>query len=565
MKKPKPSEQHLTIEDDSQELSQIVPIRNETVFSQFPLHRLSKGREPLSLQITTANEKGKVITTWKVIASADYGEPGILAYKLDTLFINRLIDDARPDIPEVIKLGSLREIGREVEAGEKNTNSIKKALYQNASANIKAELSYTGNDGRSKFIKFLSSRYAVVFTGETLPNGKEADSVYIVLTPLFREVLRTAKTRPLDYTYLMGLPPTSQRLYELVSPKIYAALKFENPRAKYLYSELCQYAPLTRYENWEQVKKQLYKVHQPHKKSGYFAKIEFEDAADAEGKADWVIWYTPGRKAKSEFRRFNTKEGQALGRQRPSRPHLVTMDLLKPALIESQVRSEEESREELSQPMLPLDEDLTVNRLTEAGVTESVARKLANAHREECERQLEALPYRERVKDKGAYLVRAIREQYAMPSGMQAAKQEEQDAIRRTERIKQQEAEQARQRAGELYVQFFTPSFRAHQKVEIDMVAESAPEVFEQFKVWFEDRHKKTFKVIKSEARREEIRIANAAEFFSEVRPDLGIRLTSFDEWDDEHNPDQSDPVEWFNAEPQEIFAEMDRRLKAEY
>jgi len=276
MSEQAPIELTLAEADESRELSLIVPIRNETVFSQFPLHRLSKGKESLSLQITTENEKGKVITAWKVIPSVEYGEPGILAYKLDTLFINRLIDEARPDIPEIIKLGSLRDIAQEIGyLTTSNTNAIKSALYQNAFAGIKAELSYTSNDGRSKYIKFGSARYAVVFTGETLPNGKQADAVYIVLSPLFREVLRTAKTRPLDYSYLKGLPPTAQRLYELVSPKIFAALKFENPRAKYLYSDLCKYAPLTRYETWEQVKKQLYKVHQPHKTRGYFSKIEF--------------------------------------------------------------------------------------------------------------------------------------------------------------------------------------------------------------------------------------------------------------------------------------------------
>jgi hypothetical protein len=39
--------------------------------------------------------------------------------------------------------------------------------------------------------------------------------------------------------------------------------------------------------------------------------------------------------------------------------------------------------------------------------------------------------------------------------------------------------------------------------------------------------------------------------------------LTSFDEWDSEHNADRSDPVEWLNANPQKIFDELDRRLKA--
>lgn len=50
-------------------------------------------------------------TAWKVSPNAEYGHPGELAYKLDTLVINRLIDEHHPDIPEVIKIAdSLREL-----------------------------------------------------------------------------------------------------------------------------------------------------------------------------------------------------------------------------------------------------------------------------------------------------------------------------------------------------------------------------------------------------------------------------------------------------------------------
>ena len=82
---PEDNEQH--------EIAQVIPIRTETVLSQYPIHRLSKGSEPLEVCITTSNERGKVTTVWEVTANRKYGEPGILAYKLDTLFINRLIDE----------------------------------------------------------------------------------------------------------------------------------------------------------------------------------------------------------------------------------------------------------------------------------------------------------------------------------------------------------------------------------------------------------------------------------------------------------------------------------------
>ena len=55
---------------------------------------------------------------------------GPLAYKLDTLIINRRIEEAARPIPRIIRLGSLQEICRElgqIDEG-KNTNQIKNAL-----------------------------------------------------------------------------------------------------------------------------------------------------------------------------------------------------------------------------------------------------------------------------------------------------------------------------------------------------------------------------------------------------------------------------------------------------
>lgn len=523
---------------EHQDLVRIVPIRTETAISHLPFHRLSKGNAPIQIAMITKGAKGKVVTQWEVTGSPKYGEPGILAYKLDTLVINRLIDDTRPNIPVVLRLGSLREIARELEAGEGNLDKIKKALRQNATASITAKLSYLGNDGTERTFEFDATRYEVIFVGQKLPNGRKADAVYIAFHHSYYEMLKTANTRPLDYAYLKALPPTAQRLYELIAPQIYAALKNGNPRAKYLYSEFCLRASVTRYDDWERVKKQLYKVHQPHKESGYIAKLEFEETTDASGRIDWVMWYTPGRKAKAEFKRFNTKEGRELDRQRPPRPHLVTLELIQPPVIDVEIISETKNDGDDEQ------DSTLINRLIDAGVTESVARKLAKSHFEECERQLKALPYRERVKDKGAYLVRAIREQYAMPSGMEEAKRKEREERELEERTKEREAEQARQRAEEMYYQLFEPAFRAFQRRELLEIEQNQTEAYEIFQDWFEKNHKKSFRFIESESRREDFQASAAIEFFSQIRPELGASFTGFWEWDAEHNPDACDPIE---------------------
>src|SRR5262249_7794546 len=154
-------------------------------------------------------------------------------------------------------------------------------------------------DNVQRTFEFGSTRYGIVFIGERLPDGRKADAIFIVLHPLYRDVLRHARTRPLDYAYLKELSPSSQRLYELIAPQIFAAIKNGNPRAKYLYSEFCQRSTLTRYYEWESAKKQLYKVHKPHFDSGYLKAVDFEETTDANGVVDWMMWYTPGRKAKA--------------------------------------------------------------------------------------------------------------------------------------------------------------------------------------------------------------------------------------------------------------------------
>src|SRR5689334_18403894 len=76
-------------------------IRTETVLSRLPIHNLSKkGR--VDIHIMKKNERGEVELNWKVIPNPTIGEPRQLAYKLDTIVINRRLDEAPRPIPEII-------------------------------------------------------------------------------------------------------------------------------------------------------------------------------------------------------------------------------------------------------------------------------------------------------------------------------------------------------------------------------------------------------------------------------------------------------------------------------
>jgi hypothetical protein len=186
-----------------------------------------------------------------------------------------------------------------------NTRALQHAIHQNAGAYITAKLHYKATDGTERTLEAGFTRYSVIFTGERLPDGTTADAVYLLLNAPYWEVLNHAPTRPLDYDYLKALPPAAQRCYEILSYKLFTALKYRHPHAQLLYSEYCTFSAQQRYADYDHVKKQMYKVHKPHLTSGYLAKVRYEATQDGEGHPDWVMYYVPGPKAKAEYTALN--------------------------------------------------------------------------------------------------------------------------------------------------------------------------------------------------------------------------------------------------------------------
>lgn len=402
-------------EPETTELLPLNAIRIETVLSRFPVHRLAK-RGSISIDINEKTDTGEIKTKWEVSYNTKYGQPGPLAYKVDSLIINRRIEEAPRPLPKIIKLGSLRDLCRELDLNEgQATRNIKKALLQNASAFITSKRAYKGNDGSERTAEISDTRYGVIFTGEKFPDGGRADAVYILLHDAYREVLNSAPTRPLDYDYLRELSPGSQRLYELLSYQIFAALRNERPRAKMLYSYYCTRAPQTRYLDYDHVKKQMYKLHAPHKKSGYITAVEFRETTDEVGQPDWEMFYTPGRRAKAEFRDSMRKPRQQVER-RSARPELPPAPIVEPT---------------------PVGDDPLIEQLRELGVTETKARELVKERRAATEEQIAAFPYREAgqgTKNVAGWLIAAIENNYELPEAYLEAKAKAQEVKRGQEK-----------------------------------------------------------------------------------------------------------------------------------
>jgi hypothetical protein len=279
-------------------------IRTETVLSRFPVHNLSK-KGNVDIHILRRNGQGEVDIRWEVSYNEKHGQARQLAYKLDTIVINRRIEEEGRPLPKLIRLGSLRDIGERLDMGS-NTSVVKRALRQNASAFITVKISYTNIHGVQKTIEADFTRYSVIFTGEKLPDKTRADAVYLNLNDVYWSMLNEAPWRPQDYDYLKALTPAAQRFYEIVSFRFYNAFKFANlSAARIAYSEYCMYSAQQRYYDYEHFKKQMYKLHQPHKLSGYVADVRYEAITDPEGRPDWMIWYVPGPKAQKEYELFS--------------------------------------------------------------------------------------------------------------------------------------------------------------------------------------------------------------------------------------------------------------------
>ncbi|HLB76063.1 MAG TPA: hypothetical protein VJO72_03435, partial [Candidatus Dormibacteraeota bacterium] len=293
-------------------------LRTETVLSRFPIHNLTThGRVSIHLQRT--NAQGDLDYLWDVSTSAHYGPPGPLAYKLDTLVINQLLDALPRPVPQVLKVGSLRQVAFHLAltTSGRQQEHLKGAFHQNASAYIVTKLRYRDRDGRQRRLEAGFTRYSVVWQGDVLPDGTPADALYLVLSEPFREILNHAPVRPLDYAYLQALTPMAQRFYEIVSYPMFATLTHRRPHATLRYGEYCLLSTQQRYPAFEQVKKQMYKVHRPHVQSGYLTKVAYEATTDAEGRPDWLVHYTPGRKAWAEYAAFRRQPGGETVRPRP--------------------------------------------------------------------------------------------------------------------------------------------------------------------------------------------------------------------------------------------------------
>lgn len=517
--------------------SELVPltiIRTETALSRYPVHRLSRAGQ-ITIEIRKKDETGATSLLWEVSHNNKYGQPGPLAYKLDTLVINRRIEEGGHPVPKVLKLGSLREICRELEMSEgENTKTVHRALLQNASTFISARITYRDITGGERTLEADFNRYTIIFNGENLPDGRRADCVYLLLNDVYMEVLNAAIFRPLDYDYLKELTPGAQRFYEIVSYQIYAALRHNLPRAKLTYSEYCTLSTQVRYFDYDRVKKQMYKVHMQHIRSEYLARADLEATTDEEGRTDWVMYYTPGPKARAEFQAF--MQGRKCPKMQPQlfTDAEATVELgktlasaegpLDPKRADIKCTSSSEEKESLIEELVACD----LNR--------DDAIRFVAERPEECRRQLAYLSFVTEFKSsRGAYLRSAIEKRFGPPKGYEAAQKDQSEQKEAEARVNLQTARQRHEATcRDAYLAYLASEVVAAQNLHAEAYEAFLKEDAIRRQGHLQRAKSKLGQKILEEFDQEEARLLRFAESF---RQHPGRPVLDFWRWDKQLNP----------------------------
>lgn len=307
-------------------------IRVETAF-RYPIHQLDKAKIGTPIEITKSLGNGAK-EYWRVKHT-----PGPLSYQIDSLVINRKLDEVGWEhLPQLLPIGSLSSICRMLNRSDSGTSrrDIREALEKNAGALITADFQYQlkpaekpAKNTSKAYANFRGtfSRYAVYFTGMTLPNGVSADCTYVHFNHLYFQALKNATLRPLDYDYLKALTVGAQKFYEIVSYRIFAALTQRRDSAWISYNDYCLYSNQRRYSRRSQVITQMNRLQQPHVESGYLGQFAtYIDCYDNQGQKDWKIVLIPGAKSRDEYQFFTKKKLPQYSHIRKVGSHEVILD-----------------------------------------------------------------------------------------------------------------------------------------------------------------------------------------------------------------------------------------------
>lgn len=290
-------------------------LRSEFHFLRFPFFDLSprsSKKDRIEIKEIKETEEGNINIWWKVIRGLDNNLPSSFARKIHKEVVEKTINDFKKPISRLIKLGSLWQICKKanITPAGRNYKAIRRVLkdIKTAVIDVKGTFRQKEKSGAKNFFEGTFNLYDMVFfAGETLPDGTEADVVYVLLSDMYVQNFNNNFVVPLDFQYLQSLEgDITSRMYEVFSVWFYPALENGKKYIQKKYSEICSYFPLTRQDCKWKAKGQLKSAHRQHIATGFLA---FEpEWIDTYEKSDWLLRYYIGPKAKDWYRQ-NKKLG----------------------------------------------------------------------------------------------------------------------------------------------------------------------------------------------------------------------------------------------------------------
>jgi hypothetical protein len=301
-------------------------IRAEVNFLRYPFFALSTKdlnkveKIEYSEERSENGEKQRVF--WRVSKNVVHGFPGPFDKRVRRA-IEEILDNHPRPIPQLVRVGSTYHVCQLIgfTPSGKIKRMVKHALQRIAATTIDQDNAFYDKTRRIWLPKTEGTfhLFDVFFKGQILPTGELADTIYLLLSPLYVRSLNAFYVKPLDYAYLRSLKtPLTQRLYEIYG------LRFRGLRnssyACYDYEELCQTLPITPQKRFDNAKKILEPHHRKLKETGFLAKYEWRGR---QSQHPWEILSWPGPKAKDELKR--TRE-------------FLQPELFQPSLSDSQHR-----------------------------------------------------------------------------------------------------------------------------------------------------------------------------------------------------------------------------------
>jgi hypothetical protein len=267
---------------------------------------------------------------------------------------------------------------------------------------------------------------------ERLPNGAQADAVYVTVSRPYLDNFNANYTIPLDWAYQKRILrlPTTKRMYELLNQIFYRECRRRERAGERVaaaevsvecrYSRLAALAPLTPFHQLWAVRNQLDPSHGELVESEYIlSPVTIEEVGSGRSH-DFLITYTAGPRAIAEYVSAATGAAVSAPRELPPPKTPAAARATNATRAGRGAKRREQAAEKAGQGTGAAESRVAasevVERLGEFGLGRDVAESLEREYGEErVARQLDAMPFRKRVVNPQGYLVRAIRADWGLP------------------------------------------------------------------------------------------------------------------------------------------------------